>query len=58
MCDIVLIAYLTLRAYRDGEFTVKAVLSDEANTVMVADTLDRCEIPFFGKLASKILDDE
>lgn len=24
----------------------------------VADTLDRCEVPFFGKLASSILDDE
>ncbi|KAG9228168.1 hypothetical protein BJ875DRAFT_260034 [Amylocarpus encephaloides] len=38
--DIVLIAYLTMRAYRD------------------ADTLDRCEVPFFGRLASSILDDE
>lgn len=24
----------------------------------IADTLDRCEVPFFGKLASSILDDE
>jgi len=40
LCDIVLIGYLTMRAYRD------------------ADTLDRCEVPFFGKLASSILDDE
>lgn len=24
----------------------------------VADTLDRCEVPFFGPLASRILDDE
>jgi len=23
-----------------------------------ADTLDRCEVPFFGRLASSILDDE
>ncbi|TAQ87094.1 hypothetical protein B7494_g4564 [Chlorociboria aeruginascens] len=38
--DLGLIAYLTLRAYRD------------------ADTLDRCEVPFFGRLASSILDDE
>ncbi|KAH8593384.1 hypothetical protein B0O99DRAFT_211243 [Bisporella sp. PMI_857] len=40
ICDIALISYLTLRAYKD------------------ADTLDRCEVPFFGKLASSILDDE
>lgn len=39
-CDIGLIAYLTLRAYRD------------------ADTLDRFEVPFFGPLASSILDGE
>lgn len=38
--DLVLIAYLSLRAYQD------------------ADTLDRCEVPFFGPLASSILDDE
>ena len=24
----------------------------------VADTLDRCEVPFFGPLASRFLDDE
>jgi len=40
VCDLGLIGYLTMRAYRD------------------ADTLDRCEVPFFGKLASRILDDE
>lgn len=38
--DLVLIAFLSLRAYKD------------------ADTLDRCEVPFFGPLASSILDDE
>jgi len=38
--DLVLISFLSLRAYRD------------------ADTLDRCEVPFFGPLASSILDDE
>ncbi|KAL2355452.1 hypothetical protein BJ546DRAFT_688864 [Cryomyces antarcticus] len=38
--DVALIAWLTMRAYRD------------------ADTLDRCEVPFFGPLASSILDDE
>ncbi len=30
----------------------------EANGRRIADTLDRCEVPFFGPLASKILDDE
>ncbi|PQE06318.1 UPF0132 domain protein [Rutstroemia sp. NJR-2017a WRK4] len=26
--------------------------------ILAADTLDRCEVPFFGRLASSILDDE
>ncbi|KAI9709736.1 MAG: hypothetical protein M1820_003138 [Bogoriella megaspora] len=39
-CDLLLIGWLTFRAYRDAE------------------TLDRCEVPFFGPLASSILDDE
>lgn len=38
--DLALIAFLTLKAYRD------------------ADTLDRFEVPIFGPLASRILDDE
>jgi hypothetical protein len=38
--------------------------SHESATVLLlihnfaADTLDRCEVPFFGRLASSILDDE
>jgi len=40
LSDLVLIGYLTFRAYVD------------------ADMLERCEVPFFGPLASKILDDE
>ncbi|KAI5811617.1 hypothetical protein DFH27DRAFT_37633 [Peziza echinospora] len=40
LCDLGLIGWLTVRAYRD------------------ADTLDRCEVPWFGPLASSILDDE
>ncbi|KAG9502656.1 hypothetical protein J7337_005489 [Fusarium musae] len=40
LCDIALIAILTLRAYKDAEI------------------LDRFEVPFFGALASRFLDDE
>ncbi|KAF4962076.1 hypothetical protein FSARC_9810 [Fusarium sarcochroum] len=40
LCDVALIAVLTLRAYRDAEI------------------LDRFEVPFFGALASRFLDDE
>ncbi|KXJ91654.1 hypothetical protein Micbo1qcDRAFT_57029 [Microdochium bolleyi] len=40
LADLGLMAFLTLKAYRD------------------ADTLDRYEVPFFGQLASRFLDDE
>lgn len=40
LCDLALIAVLTLRAYRDAEI------------------LDRFEVPFFGSLATRFLDDE
>ena len=39
-CDVVLIAYLALCAFRKAE------------------TLDRVEVPFFGRLASSFVDDE
>lgn len=38
--DVVLIAFLSLRAYRD------------------VDTLDHYEVPFFGRLANRFVDDE
>ncbi|PHH68613.1 hypothetical protein CDD82_407 [Ophiocordyceps australis] len=38
--DIILMAFLTMRAYKDAEL------------------LDRFEVPFFGRVASHILDDE
>lgn len=40
ICDIVLILYLTMCAFRNAE------------------TLDRVEVPFFGRLASSFVDDE
>jgi uncharacterized membrane protein len=57
LCDVVLIGYLTMRAYRDGKFG-KVTVEIWANCLLQADTLDRCEMPFFGRLASRILDDE
>lgn len=40
LCDLGLIAFLTLKAYRD------------------ADMLDRFEVPFFGQIASRFVDEE
>lgn len=56
--DLGLIGYLTMRAYKDGKsdgYALGHVL--KANN-FIADTLDRCEVPFFGQLASRFLDDE
>jgi len=59
--DLGLIGWLTWRAYTDGEFSFLdywfEILGESANE-WIADTLDRCEVPFFGRLASSILDDE
>jgi uncharacterized membrane protein len=58
--DVGGIAYLTWRAYLDGEFLLQGGLLwcvIKAND-SVAATLDRFEVPFFGALASSILDDE
>jgi hypothetical protein len=58
IADLGLIGYLTLRAYRDGEFLLPILHSGYWLMGLIADTLDRCEVPFFGRLASSILDDE
>jgi hypothetical protein len=56
--DLGLIGYLTMRAYKDGLlFPPGSDFNDRADSE-IADTLDRCEVPFFGRLASKFLDDE
>jgi uncharacterized membrane protein len=64
--DMVLIAFLTFRAYKDGTSNLRwrPYLPFSSHLIVIclikttADTLDRCEVPFFGPLASKILDDE
>jgi hypothetical protein len=43
------------RRYVLKGFKQEEKLADICNA---ADTLDRCEVPFFGRLASSILDDE
>jgi len=52
--------WLSWRAYRDGELSPSILLGMDmrANVVGTADTLDRCEVPWFGGLASRILDEE
>jgi uncharacterized membrane protein len=58
--DIVLIGWLTFRAYRDGMLLCSSphVNFQHAADPGTAETLDRYEVPVFGPLASSILDDE
>lgn len=55
--DLALIGFLTLHAYRDGMFLplkqMKIVL-----TPCTVEALDRYEVPFFGYLANRFVDDE
>jgi uncharacterized membrane protein len=55
--DLGLIGLLTFRAYRDGKSGLSSANKWLAD-ISAADTLDRFEVPFFGRLASRILDDE
>lgn len=56
MIDIAFIAFLSLRAYRDG--TPLSKDQTEALTDCSVDTLDHYEVPFFGRLANSFVDDE
>jgi hypothetical protein len=58
--DLILIGYLAFRAYRDGKHSFHSIerFDPSAKPVVSAETLDRCEVPFFGPLASSILDGE
>lgn len=54
--DLCLIGWLAFKAYGDGKSHV--ISKDLITNFRSATTLDRYEVPFFGPLASSILDDE
>lgn len=56
--DLGLIAWLTFRAYKDGKLTLLDCAKGRRANNRTAETLDRYELPFFGRLANQILDDE
>lgn len=63
--DLALIAFLTLKAYRDADTLDRYVEAacgypppKDTPTLPIADAADRFEVPIFGPLASRILDDE
>jgi hypothetical protein len=53
--DLGLIGLLVYKAYIDGDLHF---LGNQNTLTLLAATLDRYEIPFFGPLATSILDDE
>lgn len=55
--DIGLIAFLALHAYQDGIVISNFCFHIDTDMV-VADGLDRFEVPFFGGLASSFVDSE
>lgn len=70
--DIVLIGFLSMHAYQDGESS-RGFSTGPANTaelfvgrknrpilitLSLVDTLDHFEVPFFGHLANSFVDDE
>ena len=54
--DICLIGFLALHAYRDGDTSY--IFADSIADGYTADTLDRYEVPFLGRLASSFVDEE
>jgi uncharacterized membrane protein len=57
--DLFLIGHLTYRAYKDGQsLTLLLWYRLIKLTLSPAETIDRYELPIFGRLASSILDDE
>ena len=56
--DLALIGWLTYRAYKDGEFSGAICGRSGEGSLVTAETLDRYHVPFFGSLASQIVDDE
>lgn len=61
LVDLGLIAWLSLHAYKDADTLDRFVSSHSPLVQTLAGiklTDDRCEVPFFGPLASSILDDE
>lgn len=57
VADVGIIGFLTWHAYRDGENSLQFIEGLPAHN-MLADGLDRFEVPFFGGLASSFVDSE
>ncbi|OJD23784.1 hypothetical protein ACJ73_04862 [Blastomyces percursus] len=70
VCDIALIGFLSMRAYRDGKrerwdshpnsvlLVVLSLIMTSPFAICLVDSLEHYEVPFFGRLANSFVDDE
>ncbi|CAG8002818.1 unnamed protein product [Penicillium salamii] len=68
LVDLLLIAFLSMHAYQDGEFPILGLaleffvlccrIGPMLTLCFPVDTLDHFEVPFFGPLANSFVDDE
>jgi hypothetical protein len=56
--DLVLIGFLALHAYRDGRYPLLLPICCSCLTLCIVESLDHYEVPFFGSLANRFVDDE
>ena len=55
--DLILISFLTLHAYKDGTQDYRTNMSSDTN-FNAAESLERYELPLFGRLANSFVDAE
>lgn len=58
ICDLGLIGFLSMRAYRDGKSSLWIMTVDFCADRSLVDTLDHFEVPIFGRLANSFVDNE
>jgi hypothetical protein len=63
LIDLILIGFLSMHAYQDGEPCVPGrlfmfIIGKLINLSVSVETLDHFEVPFFGRLANSFVDDE
>jgi hypothetical protein len=67
ICDILLIGFLSVHAYRDGKGTTDMRPSNhsiadakiaDCPIIGIVDSLEHYEVPFFGRLANSFVDNE
>jgi len=58
IADLGLICWLAFRAYKDGEDCLAFIYVRPTDIRFLAETLNRMELPYFGQIASRFVDQE